>query len=631
MHNLLFSSILFVVLSNLGLCQSTALRIDPACPVSGRKDAAKEIRVTYLPSDASATLKNPKQLTLDVGVNSALSHNNTRSVPFTRGDGSWQATLTQGANEFWLYLIFQVRDAATGQIDNNSGQYWDVVFCIANGKPHFQGVQRQAQSYTGTRFKNGIARAKNYDMAIAVIERYLEKEKNGASFLLPGLWRYKALRDGDTDAAWQKVGQEVSQFLDDHRTDRASLSAVYNYIQLNEDRAPAGLYARMIRDLAAIDPADAETMDRTRTLSQIERERDPRKQAAALDEFIRKNPKDAAGLTATSDRLYALRLSHDVPAAESAFAQMIRLEPNWPDACVSMAAIYIENRQKPEEALKLLDQAAQRLQSGGQPSPDDVNMWYALAGPERNPAILASWRARAYLLQGKGELALEQARIVLQSRQESDDYFYLGQALEAMGEKQKAADAYLEAVTRPSRLYPQQRAQLKHLWAAAKLGTREQLERKIQAKAEERFRQKHYVPALLNQPAPEFDLTTLKGERLRSAELRDKTVVLHLWGVWCAPCIPELRGFADLQRKHPELTVVAVAVSSELQQLRDMIAEQQVESLPVVQSDSLKVLVTEGVPVTYIIDHDRIRLVHQGAMSDVVAYVEADLAALKAE
>jgi len=279
--------------------------------------------------------------------------------------------------------------------------------------------------------------------------------------------------------------------------------------------------------------------------------------------------------------------------------------------------------------VQLLDKA-ERL---GSPTRDEhtFNRWNTLSPDETQvPAGLAYWRARAYLLEGKGDLALPLAQKALDSRKTSDRYFVLGQAYEAAGRKQEAVDAYLAALALSSTQRARERDRLEKLWLSGGFGTSDQLEQRFKARADEAFRNEHYVPKLVDEPVKDYEFVTLKGEKFRSSDLRDKTVILDFWATWCSPCIPELRELQDLQNKHPDVIVAALAISSERKDIDHVIIDEKLKSLRIAQSDSLKeVFANQGVPVTYVIDHGRTRIIHRGGLSSVASYLEADLASLK--
>jgi thiol-disulfide isomerase/thioredoxin len=617
---------------------SSALKVEPACPAMGSiypDENTRELKLTYFPEVSSATLKDPKKLNLDVGINGQFWRNNTASVPFIRQeDGTWKATLTRTDKDFWLYLIFQVKDAENGQIDDNHGQYWDVVLCRTDGRRDLQGIEQRARNYAGYRFDNGIARAQDYGKAIAVIDEFMKDGSDQRYSILHDYWDYKVKQGGGDSSAWRKVSAEVGSFINNHQFELEALRGAFSFVQIAGSHLSADLYPKLMHAIDAIDPEEAANLDRIATLNDIHREKNTRTQADKLAAFIRKYPNASDTPFAAAERLSLLRQLHDVEAASALFQQLVQFDEYRADTYAAMASIYIENGRKLDEALILLDKAEQILGSGAEPGAARIPLYLVLSpDPEKSIAALAYWRGRAYLQQGKGNLALPLAQKALEQQKASRNYFLVAQAYESVGEKQKAVDVYLQALTKPSEDAIKEREQLDRLWITGGFGTKEQLDQKVQAQAGELFSKSHYVARLVDMPANLYEFTTTKGETFRSANLSDKTVVLNFWATWCAPCLPELPGFQDLQRKHPELLVATLAISSDREQIDKLIAGAGLDSLRVAQApDSLKdAFVPQGVPVTYVIDHNRIRVIHPEALSNVVSYIEADLAAIRGE
>lgn len=69
------------------------------------------------------------------------------------------------------------------------------------------------------------------------------------------------------------------------------------------------------------------------------------------------------------------------------------------------------------------------------------------------------------------------------------------------------------------------------------------------------------MPASLNQAEPEWKLTDLNGHEVGSAGLKGKVVVLDFWATWCVPCIGEIPGYIELQKKYGPQGLVIVGVS----------------------------------------------------------------------
>jgi len=52
--------------------------------------------------------------------------------------------------------------------------------------------------------------------------------------------------------------------------------------------------------------------------------------------------------------------------------------------------------------------------------------------------------------------------------------------------------------------------------------------------------------------APDFDLATLDGRRVKLSDFRGKAVLLNFWATWCPPCKIEMPWFEELQKQYGE-------------------------------------------------------------------------------
>ena len=66
---------------------------------------------------------------------------------------------------------------------------------------------------------------------------------------------------------------------------------------------------------------------------------------------------------------------------------------------------------------------------------------------------------------------------------------------------------------------------------------------------------------LRGKPAPDFELSTLDGKKVKLSDLRGKAVLVNFWATWCGPCKIEMPWLVDLQNKYASQGLVVLGIS----------------------------------------------------------------------
>ncbi len=62
--------------------------------------------------------------------------------------------------------------------------------------------------------------------------------------------------------------------------------------------------------------------------------------------------------------------------------------------------------------------------------------------------------------------------------------------------------------------------------------------------------------------APDFEVSTVEGERVRLSDFRGKAVFLNFWASWCGPCRAEMPDIQALLNQHSKDGLVVLAVNN---------------------------------------------------------------------
>jgi thiol-disulfide isomerase/thioredoxin len=125
-------------------------------------------------------------------------------------------------------------------------------------------------------------------------------------------------------------------------------------------------------------------------------------------------------------------------------------------------------------------------------------------------------------------------------------------------------------------------------------------------------------PAQVGEQAPNIVIHDgAQTVSLRQYQNQGKVVVLNFWASWCPPCIEEFPYLMDLQRRMPNIAVLAVSFDTDANAYRQYLVDNHIAGITTIldlSQQSNHAFDTTRPPETYIVDaHGIIRRKFIGA------------------
>ncbi|MBI4550881.1 MAG: redoxin domain-containing protein [Candidatus Latescibacteria bacterium] len=184
--------------------------------------------------------------------------------------------------------------------------------------------------------------------------------------------------------------------------------------------------------------------------------------------------------------------------------------------------------------------------------------------------------------------------------------YHLGRVYAAEGQAEKAIGAHLDAVT-VTQPDSSSQAELEKLYktrygaASRSKLTADLAAARARAQAAQKVK---LLAERLNTPAPDFEVETLTGEKVKLSSLKGKVVVVNFWATWCAPCreeMPKLQQTYEAYRGKDVAFLVA-SVDRERENVKPYIDENRYTFPVYYAGPSAELYQVDFIPTTFIID-----------------------------
>ena len=531
----------FLTLSVLISFRATAqFRYSPATPQAGQI-----VSFTYTPQNTPlATDTTIEGRYVRYGAPSVMSVSRPTAVTLVRQSNEFVGELYVPKKDVTGTMLLFRNSKQPQRTDLNKGQLYVVPVFDADGRMVPHALAGQASVFTRTHFLYEASSSPNLDWVLQLYNQELQQHPD----LYPLYW---------SDYLATKIRQKKPGYGPTVKT------AIESYLDSRPAPTAAELTdaARLYESMGDFPKANAlrermKTLDPTGSLAQKDRamavrnETDWNRKKTAYQAFASEFP--------TSPLLPGLSMvitdgyfkASDIRGLV-AFAEQLPVAQTDVLVLNTIANQLADERRSLPEAEQLVNRAMTVLKT--QPKPGNVSGNWETEKQIRQRQLLNTY---AKTLEQQGKYA--EAYAVYQAFMNPNDvdnsdprtnerYFSCALRTNHAAEARPLAEAAIQV----GKATPRLKTALRD-WYAKQPGNTEAnadayltaLEADLRADQRDELRER-----LINEPAPAFSMTDLKGRTISSSALRGKVVVLDFWATWCGPCIASFPAMQQAQTK----------------------------------------------------------------------------------
>jgi peroxiredoxin len=115
----------------------------------------------------------------------------------------------------------------------------------------------------------------------------------------------------------------------------------------------------------------------------------------------------------------------------------------------------------------------------------------------------------------------------------------------------------------------------------------------------------------VEQQAPTFKATTVRGDTIALSDLRGNVVLLEFWATWCGPCKPDIPHLKKVWSRYrdEDFQLIGVSLDESTEKLKRFVKERNLSWFQVQQEEKWGGQISQlynvrGIPRTYLIDRE---------------------------